>query len=69
MRRVMVDFPSSSGSTKWTDLFTTDDSEYYPEFDDLKQEVRLFRCKDHFYQWCGMVSIGPFGVKIMHTAK
>ncbi|CBK24845.2 uncharacterized protein [Blastocystis hominis] len=25
--------------------------------------------EDHFYEWCGMVSIGPFGVKVMHIAK
>lgn len=69
MCRVMVDFPSSSANVKWTDLFTTDNPEYDPEFDDLRQEIRLFRCRDHFYEWCGMVSIGPFGVKVMHIAK
>ena len=52
MCRVMVDFPSSSANVKWTDLFTTDNPEYDPEFDDLRQEIRLFRCRDHYYEWC-----------------
>ena len=69
MCRIMVDFPSNSALVKWTDLFTTDNPDYYPEFDDLRQVIRLFRCRDHFYDYCGMVSIGPFGVKIMHIAK
>lgn len=68
-KQIMVDFPSNSALVKWTDLFTTDNPDYYPEFDDLRQLIRLFRCRDHFYDYCGMVSIGPFGVKIMHIAK
>ena len=69
MCRIMLDFPSNSALVKWTDLFTTDNPDYYPEFDDLRQMIRLFRCRDYFYDYCGMVSIGPFGVKIMHIAK
>ena len=67
--RLTVDFPANTESTRWTDLFTSDDPEYYQEFDDLKQEIKLFRCRGYVHEWCGNVAIGPFGVKIMHVAK